>query len=110
MFDGLWTVEFRSTQNMYGRGVVVISNDHILGGDDGYYYYGTCNITNNKINADLQITKYDPNSVSVFGPIDHYNLKINGDIDECKFRAEGTASLENSSESINIVGTKKENM
>ena len=104
---GLWNLVQR--KSMYGRGAVVISNGHILGGDDGYYY-GTCNITNNKINADLQIIKYDLNSVSVFGPIDHYHLEINGDIDECEFRAKGTASLENSSESINIVGIKKEDL
>jgi len=41
MFNGLWTVEFSSTINRYGRGVLIINDGRLLGGDDSYYYSGT---------------------------------------------------------------------
>ena len=31
--DGLWTVEFSSTLNLFGTGVVVLNNKRLLGGD-----------------------------------------------------------------------------
>ncbi len=31
MFNGLWTVEFISTINRYGRGVLVINENRLLG-------------------------------------------------------------------------------
>ena len=49
MFDGLWTVEFSTENGEYGRGVIVIIKNRILGGDGGYYYVGDCVIKDNKI-------------------------------------------------------------
>ena len=109
MFNGLWTVEFISTINRYGRGVLVINENRLLGGDDGYYYFGTCNITGNKINATITVIKYDENSTSVFGDISHFQLNINGEIDEYKFSAVGTITG-NPQVQIEVVGTKKEDL
>jgi hypothetical protein len=109
MFDGLWTVEFQTRINRYGRGILVINNGRILGGDDGYYYSGTCDITNNEFNADLTIVKYDANSISVFGDLDHFQLKINGQLDEYKFTATGTITNLPHME-IHLAGTKKEDL
>lgn len=41
MFNGLWTVDFISTINRYGKGVLVLSDGRLLGGDHGFYYSGT---------------------------------------------------------------------
>lgn len=109
MFNGLWTVEFSSTINRYGRGVLVINDDRILGGDDGYYYFGTCEITDNNIHATITVIKYDPNSISVFGNINHFELILNGEIDENQFNAIGTIA-NNPQAQMRVVGTKKEDL
>ncbi len=107
MFDGLWTVEFRSTNNDYGRGVVVINQNRILGGDDGYYYTGTCDINNNTIQGSINIIRYDVNSISVFGNIDHFELNIEGDINENQFTLVGNID-EIPDVQIRVIGSKKE--
>lgn len=109
MFNGLWTVEFVSTINRYGRGVLIINNGRLLGGDDGYYYTGTCEIIGNNINALITVIKYDPNSISVFGNINHFELTLNGEIDENQFTAIGTIP-NNHQVKMKVVGTKKEDL
>ena len=109
MFNGLWTVEFSSTINRYGRGVLVINDGRLLGGDDGYYYSGTCEITDNSINATLTVIKYDPHSISVFGNINHFELILSGEIDENQFNAVGTIT-NNPQAQMRVVGTKKEDL
>lgn len=107
MFNGLWTVEFRSAE-LYGRGILVINNERILGGDMGYYYAGNCKINNNRIDATITVIKYDPNSVSIFGDIDHFELIIQGEINENNFTATGT--IKNDTNKITVSGTKKEDL
>ena len=109
MFDGLWTVEFISTVNHYGKGVLIVNGCRLLGGDDGYYYSGTCNVTDNKIQATINVIKFDPNSISVFGDIDHFQLILNGEINEYQFNTIGTIA-NNSQAQIKVVGTKREDL
>jgi len=106
MFDGLWTVEFISTINRYGRGVLIVNDNRLLGGDDGYYYSGTWNVTDNNIEAHINVIKYDDNSVSVFGNINQFQLNLNGEIDEYQFNAVGTI-VNNPQAQIRVVGTKR---
>lgn len=109
MFDGLWTVEFKSTINQYGKGMIVIAQDRILGGDDSYYYTGTCNILDNNIQGSINVIKYDINGISVFGDIDHFELNFHGDIDENQFNLVG--NIKNSPEvKIMMIGSKKEDL
>ncbi len=109
MFNGLWTLEFTSALNRYGRGVLVITNGRILGGDDGYYYTGNCEINDNRINAVITVIKYDQNSVSVFGNINHFELILDGEIQENNFEAIGTIA-NNPQAQIRVIGTKKEDL
>lgn len=109
MFDGLWTVEFISTVNRFGRGVLILSNGRLLGGDAGYYYSGHYEIRNNTIQGSVNVTRFDANSISVFGDIDRFSLSFSGDITEYHFSA--GASVENKPEyKIRIVGNKKEDI
>ncbi|MFH1994185.1 MAG: GrlR family regulatory protein [Nitrospinota bacterium] len=109
MFDGLWTVEFVSTINRYGKGVLVINGSRLLGGDNGYYYSGTCKISNNNFEAKITVIKYDTGSISVFGNIDHFELMLNGKIDENRFDAIATIA-NNEKAKMSVVGTKKEDL
>jgi len=109
MINGLWTVEFISTIKRYGKGVIIINDERILGGDDGYYYSGKGNVTGNKIEAIINCIKYDQNSISIFGNIDHFQLKIQGEIDEYQLKAKGTI-INNPQAVIEVVGTKREDL
>lgn len=109
MFNGLWTVEFISTIKRYGKGVLIVNDNRLLGGDDGYYYSGTCNVTGNNIQATINVVKYDQNSISVFGNIDHFQLTLNGEINEYQFEAIGTIA-NNPQTQIRVVGTKREDL
>nr|VFK20493.1 MAG: T3SS negative regulator,GrlR [Candidatus Kentron sp. LFY] len=109
MLNGLWTVEFETTMNRYGRGVLVINNGRALGGDTGYYYSGTCNAIDHKIDADLIIIRYHVNSTSVFGNLDYFQLRINGKLDKYDFRATGSIP-EIPEMGILIKGKKKEDL
>lgn len=107
MIDGLWTVEFTSIANRYGKGILVINKNRLLGGDDGYYYTGTCNINNNNITGTINVIRYDQNSISVFGDIDHFELTFSGQIDDNQLNV--TGSITNApEEKIRVAGTKKE--
>lgn len=109
MFDGLWTVEFISAINRYGAGVLVVNGNRLLGGDDGYYYSGTWIINGNTLNATITVLKHNPNSVSVFGNIDHFQLNLAGEITEYQFNATGTIA-NNPQAQIQVVGTKREDL
>lgn len=109
MFNGLWTVDFISTINRYGKGVLVLSDGRLLGGDHGYYYSGTYIVKGNNIQATISVIQYDENIVSVFGNITHFQLTIDGEINEYQFSAVGTIA-NNPQVQIKVVGTKREDL
>ena len=74
MFEGLWTVHFNSNLQLFGSGVLILGHDKsLLGGDDGYYYTGRYEITDSKIKGELDVVRYEPGHISVFG-----NLRSGG--------------------------------
>lgn len=88
MVEGLWTVEFISTMNLFGNGVLVLSNNRLLGGDAGYYYSGQYNINNGNISGEVKVTRYDEKSISVFGDTPQFSLVFRGKlVDDYNFDA-----------------------
>lgn len=92
MVDGLWTVEFISTLNYYGTGILVLSNNRLLGGDQGYYYNGDYQLTDGVISGNIDVVQYNRDIISVFGNIDHFSLTFRGELTEDNF-IDGTAEL-----------------
>ncbi len=109
MIDGLWTVEFISTINRSGKGVLVLNNGRLLGGDEGYYYSGTYQVTGAKIQGKVNVIRFDPNNLSVFGDIDHFTLSFSGDISDYHLTAAATIT-DNPKFQIRVVAHKKEDM
>ena len=108
MYDGLWTVEFASTIR-FGKGILVLNNDRLLGGDAGYYYTGQYQLNENNFQGNIDIIRYDPSSISVFGNLDQFSLSFSGEISNYHFSV--TAFIEGNPEhKINITGNKKEEM
>lgn len=107
MVEGLWTVEFMTQGNRYGRGVIVLNEGRILGGDNGYYYSGTYQVVENRIQATANIIRYSLQSISVFGSVDVIQLEFSGQIDDNQFSGSGNIAGDPTLQ-IRIVGKKKE--
>lgn len=92
MVSGLWTVEFISTSSSFGTGVFALHSNRLLGGDNGYYYAGQYDLTNNVISGNINVTRYNSNIISVFGDIDDFSLTFTGNLSEDD-NIDGTAEL-----------------
>jgi len=107
MVDSLWTVHFGSNLKMFGNGVLILEDDkRLLGGDAGYYYIGKYELTGSKIMGELDVIRYEPSHISVFGNLGNFHLKFKGQLSEDEFTAVGSIpdipGLE-----LNIKGEKK---
>ena len=107
MEKGLWTVEFTTSVGGAGTGTIVFENGRVAGGDAGYYYIGNYNIDHDKIAGEVKIQKYNPGSVSVFGALEHGDLKISGSIKGSLLTATGQLS-QHPNVKMTIKGTKRE--
>ena len=107
MYDGLWIIEFESMIQHYGKGILVLNNGRLLGGDDGYYYHGTYRMIDNRFEGTATVIKHDPNSISVFGNIGHFEITLVGEITgDYQFKAVGNI-MNNPEAKITITGIKK---
>ena len=109
MIDGLWVIEFSSSLNLSGTGILVLSKNRLFGGDTGYYYSGNYDIDNNILTAKIIATRFDTNSISVFGSKDQFTLEIKGKLSDSEFSARGNLQ-DNPNLTIYVKGKKKENM
>jgi len=106
-FNGLWTVEFISTINRTGKGVLVLYNQRLFGGDSAYYYSGNYEINNDKIRGNIIVIRHDPIGISVFGDMGSFKLSLEGEVDNLHFSA--VATIPNMPNlKIRVVGNKKE--
>jgi len=108
MFDGLWTVEFKTESN-FGMGVfVLLKNGRVLGGDFGYYYSGQVTENAGQITGgQVSVVRFNPNVVAVFGDYDSFVLLLKtGTINESSFHVQATVE---GAEHLSIVinGKKK---
>ena len=80
MLEGFWTVVF-DVEDVTGTGVVVLmANKKFVGGDSGHTYIGTFNETANRMNGELQINRFNPNYLSVFGNLKTFSMSFSGEI------------------------------
>ena len=90
MYDGLWTIEFK-TDDSFGSGVLVFNGTQIFGGDYGYYYSGRIDTTGGNVTGEINVVRFNPNAISVFGDIPSFTLVLNdGRINEESFNAKAT--------------------
>lgn len=78
MKSGIYHVQFSSSSRAAGEGLAVFKDGAVNGGDIGYVYTGTFTAENGTFLSHLQIKKWNPNVVSVFGPIPDFVLDLTG--------------------------------
>lgn len=77
MIDGLYLAKF-STPFGEGAGVVHKAGGQIGGGDSGYAYIGSLAENGNQLRAQLKIKRHNAAYDSVFGPVDAFDLALEG--------------------------------
>ena len=82
MLEALWTAEFASNLGVFGAGVVVFETGRLFGGDSQYYYLGTCEVKNDILDADIEVTHFAGQGFSLFGNLQKFHLKVSGKLQE----------------------------
>lgn len=88
-YEGLWTVFFQSNFQTIGTGVVVIVKKRMLGGDAAYYYAADVKIEDKKIQANVNVVRFNKAGIAIFGNLDSFNLKVSGDVTSNEFALHG---------------------
>lgn len=78
MQDGIYHVTFSSSLGAAGEGLAVVKNGTVNGGDAGYLYQGGLSQNGEQVSGTLQISRWNRNMVSVFGPLDRFALQLSG--------------------------------
>jgi len=89
--EGLWTAEFGSSAGIFGGGVVVFQGGRVMGGDNGYFYVGTYELTDNALRASIEVSPFIEGVESVFKTMGRQlTLELVGSlVDERHIRAQG---------------------
>ena len=75
--EGIYSVQFLSSIDQYGEGIIVLDKGRIHGGDLDNVYIGTFSFSNHEISATVDITNYSGNVSSVVG-LRQYRLTLKG--------------------------------
>jgi hypothetical protein len=59
MVEGLWSVEFASSQGFVGAGVAVFETQRIFGDDSFYFYVEDYRVDKNNLFAKITVTHYN---------------------------------------------------
>ena len=89
MIEALWSVEFVSDVGMYGAGVAVFETGRILGGDSMYTYVDSYKVDRDMVQAEIEVTHYAGQPLSVFGPARQFKLSVTGKADRNAFQVVG---------------------
>ncbi|RMM79104.1 hypothetical protein ALQ71_00827 [Pseudomonas coronafaciens pv. striafaciens] len=100
MKNGLYAVNFKSSSQDYGSGVISVINGSVNGGDHGYFYQGHIAVNDSELSGTIQIKQWNPDVPSVFGPIPQFDLSLAGQFEGDNFELQGSVVGQN----IRIVG------
>jgi len=92
MIEALWSVEFETSLNMAGNGVVVLETGRIFGGNSAMIYIGNYNIDHDSVvHCKIKVDKFAdyPHEMASTLGLDSFNLQVNGKIDPNKIELSG---------------------
>jgi len=90
MIDGLWTVEFEGVPNFLGGGIIVLSKNHLYGGDSQYFYTGLYDVKESHITAMVQVSAFVPAPESIFGTREErFSIQLSGEVGERHMKGKG---------------------
>jgi hypothetical protein len=90
MLNGVYRVIFQGPEGQR-RGILYVKNGVLVGGDTGFVYKGSYQVTGNQFTGTLQVTKEDPGMKSVFGALSNYQIGFVGQLNsEHSFSSKGS--------------------
>jgi len=87
--EALWSVEFISSNKIFGSGVAVLETEKVLGGDAQYTYVGDYKVVNDTFFAHIAVSHYAGATFSAFGNRKQFNLVLSGTPADRTIDAEG---------------------
>jgi hypothetical protein len=105
MIDGLWTAKIQAGANSTS-GVLVFTNERVLGGDSGFMWNGTFKVSGDSLKADIHVKNYDPSvPPRLFGATE-YDVSMYGNIKSDTISATGSSPVYQGV-SVSLVLTKR---
>ena len=92
MKPGIYHVKFSAAASSnFGEGLAVFKDGKVNGGDMGYLYRGSYEISDSKVIAKLKVKRWNPAVTSIFGSFPEFDLDLTGHMppDASLFYAEG---------------------
>lgn len=90
MKNGLYIASFRTPLDD-AKGVIVVHDGQVQGGDSGMYYRGEVSGPDNNISVRMMVVNHDPSRLSVFGEFDRFALTLTGKLEGDSYVFEGRA-------------------
>jgi hypothetical protein len=90
MVEGFWIVQFEGVQGG-GGGVVLLSKNKVLGGDSGYIYTGSYDLSGNALKAKVKVEQFLSGIPNVLGVVGNFELELTGIVNDNLIK--GNASL-----------------
>ncbi len=108
LHDGIYKVTFSAPDGQNGVGIIVISGGAVNGGDPAYTYQGRVDAEGDKLNAVIDVVRYNPKEISIFGPLDQFQLHFTGTLqqDGAAFSASGEAAADPKKIRISLSGER----
>lgn len=89
MQNGIYHVQFHSTQGASGEGLVVVKDGSINGGDASYLYLGQLQTEGEQLSGQLDIKQWNSQAPSIFGPLGNFSLSLTGVVSGDNLRISG---------------------
>lgn len=89
MVEALYGVEFASSLNNGGYGVVVLETGRVLGGDSSFVFIGDYEVKDGIISAEITCSNDRNILQSVFGDFKEFTLKLEGEFEHKEFIMQG---------------------
>lgn len=88
MTDGIYEVNFRSSIQDFGSGLIVIKSGAVNGGDAHFLYRGTIAGDTGEVSANIAVDQWKAGNRSVVG-IRNFNITFTGTIDNDTLKLSG---------------------
>jgi hypothetical protein len=79
MLEGLWIIRFHGPAGS-GGGVVVFTKGKILGGDNGFAFFGPYEAKGDSITGKVFVKNFEPEIPSVFGLPGDYEITLDAKV------------------------------
>ena len=86
--EALWSIEFIDNEEHHGGGIIVLFQNRVLGGNNGFVYTGDYKLKGSEILFNVAVKKFNPEVPSIYKNEFKYSAK--GKYDDIEFIVTGS--------------------